>query len=161
VTIMIHKTFILKLYNAANMQRWNDKIRPVELRELDKQAHKMMIAWFLGKFEEEQGFDWLEIIEGGIFEFLQRIVLTDLKPQVFNRIKEDQARYNELNKWVFNQLEPVISPLGGEFCDRFRNHFSSTDDTISKKVLSAAHFYATRCLILLKGLIRMGMKYQR
>jgi len=144
VTIMIHKTFILKLYNAANMQRWNDKIRPVELRELDKQAHKMMIAWFLGKFEEEQGFDWLEIIEGGIFEFLQRIVLTDLKPQVFNRIKEDQARYNELNKWVFNQLEPVISPLGGEFCDRFRNHFSSTDDTISKKVLSAAHFYATR-----------------
>ena len=110
MTIMIHKTFILKLYNAANMQRWNDKIRPVELRELDKQAHKMMIAWFLGKFEEEQGFDWLEIIEGGIFEFLQRIVLTDLKPQVFNRIKEDQARYNELNKWVFNQLEPVISP---------------------------------------------------
>ncbi|OQB72068.1 MAG: 5'-nucleotidase [Deltaproteobacteria bacterium ADurb.Bin135] len=142
---MIHKTFILKLYNAANMQRWNDKIRPVELRELDKQAHKMMIAWFLGKFEEKrQGFNWLEVIEGGLFEFLQRIVLTDLKPQVFNRIKEDHARYNELNKWVFAQLEPVISPFGGEFCNRFRNHFSSTDDTISKKILSASHFYATR-----------------
>ena len=142
---MIHKTFILKLYNAANMQRWNDKIRPVELRELDKQAHKMMIAWFLGKFEEKrQGFNWLEVIEGGLFEFLQRIVLTDLKPQVFNRIKEDHARYNELNKWVFAQLEPVILPFGGEFCNRFRNHFSSTDDTISKKILSASHFYATR-----------------
>jgi putative hydrolase of HD superfamily len=142
---MIHKIFILKLYNAANMQRWNDKIRPVELRELDKQAHKMMIAWFLGKFEEKrQGFNWLEVIEGGLFEFLQRIVLTDLKPQVFNRIKEDHARYNELNKWVFAQLEPVISPFGNRFCDRFRNHFSSTDDTISKKILSASHFYATR-----------------
>ncbi len=142
---MIHKTFILKLFNAANMQRWNDKIRPVELRELDKQAHKMMIAWFLGKFEEKrQGFNWLEVIEGGLFEFLQRIVLTDLKPQVFNRIKEDHARYNELNKWVFAQLEPVILPFGGEFCNRFRNHFSSTDDTISKKILSASHFYATR-----------------
>ncbi len=142
---MIHKTFILKLYNAANMQRWNDKIRPVELRELDKQAHKMIIAWFLGRFEEEdQGFDWLEIIEGGLFEFLQRLVITDLKPQIFNRIKEDRARYNELNKWVFKQLEPVISSFGKDFSDRFREYLSTTDNSINKKILNAAHFYATR-----------------
>ena len=142
---MIDRNFIMKLYSAANMQRWNDKIRPVELRELDKQSHKMMIAWFLCKFEEEgQGFNWLEVIEGGLFEFLQRIILTDLKPQVFNRIKEDHARYNELNKWVFKQLEPVISPFGKGFCGRFKEHFTTTDDTISKKILSAAHFYATR-----------------
>ncbi len=142
---MIHKTFILKLYNAATMQRWNDKIRPVELRELDKQAHKMIIAWFLGRFEEdEQGFNWLEIIEGGLFELLQRIVITDLKPQIFNRIKEDSIRYNELNKWVFKQLEHVISPFGKDFSDRFKEYLSTTDDSINKKILSAAHFYATR-----------------
>ncbi len=33
-------------YSMQSMQRWNDKIRPVDLRELDKQAHKMIIAYF-------------------------------------------------------------------------------------------------------------------
>ena len=142
---MISRGLILKLYNAAVMQRWNDKIRPVELRELDKQAHKMMIAYFLGKFEEkEKGFNWLEVIEGGLFEFLQRLVITDLKPQIFNRIKEDHARYDKLNAWVFHQLETVIFPLGKGFMERFKEYFSTTDDTINKKILSASHFYATR-----------------
>jgi len=127
------------------MQRWNDKIRPVDLRELDKQAHKMIIAYFLGRFEEEkEGFNWLEVIEGGLFELLQRLVITDLKPQIFDRIKEDRTRYEQLNEWVFQRLSPVLSPLGTSFTDRFRSYFTGTDDTLNKRILSAAHFYATR-----------------
>ena len=81
---MIGKSLLLKLFDAAYMQRWNDKVRPVEFSELDKQAHKMLIAYFLGKFDEESnGFSWIEIIEGGIFELLQRLVITDLKPPIF------------------------------------------------------------------------------
>jgi putative hydrolase of HD superfamily len=58
---MIRKALLLKIFDAAYMQRWNDKVRPVELVELDKQAHKMIIAFFLGKFEEStSGFEWLE-----------------------------------------------------------------------------------------------------
>ena len=69
---MITKEFILKIFNASYMQRWNDKLRPMQFIELDKQAHKMTRAYFLGKFEEtKKGFNWLEIIEGGIFELLQ------------------------------------------------------------------------------------------
>ena len=69
---MIRKALLLKLFDAAYMQRWNDKVRPVDLIELDKQAHKMLIAYFLGKFDEKtKGFNWTEIIEGGIFELLQ------------------------------------------------------------------------------------------
>lgn len=30
---MIRKALILKIHDAASMQRWNDKIRPVEPRE--------------------------------------------------------------------------------------------------------------------------------
>lgn len=127
------------------MQRWNDKIRPVELRELDKQAHKMIIAYFLGKFEENRpDFDWIEVIEGGLFEFLQRIVITDLKPQIFSRIKEDRDKYRELNRWVFNKLDPIMDPLGSEVNERFRAYFSGSDDTLNKRILSAAHFQATR-----------------
>ncbi len=142
---MINKEFILEIFNAAAMQRWNDKIRPVELKELDKQAHKMTIVYFLGKFEENrEGFNWLEVIEGGLFEFLERLVITDLKPQIFNRIKEDKNKYKELNQWVFKKLEPIIEPLGQDFSKRFQHYFTVSDNTINKRIINAAHFYATR-----------------
>jgi putative hydrolase of HD superfamily len=141
---MVTKALILKLFNAAYMQRWNDKLCPVDLYELDKQAHKMVIAYFLGKFhEEEQGFSWIEIIEGGMFEFLQRIVLTDLKPPVFYKIKEDSEKYMNLNKWIYKQLGPFISPLGKDFCERFRDYFSNVDENLNRMILAAAHLYAT------------------
>jgi putative hydrolases of HD superfamily len=142
---MIRKGLLLKIHDAASMQRWNDKIRPVELRELDKQAHKMIIAYVLGKFEEEDpSFNWLEVIEGGLFEFLQRIILTDLKPQIYHRIKEDDARYRQLNEWVYEQLLPLIRPLGTDFCDRFRKYFDIAREDVNRRILSAAHFYATK-----------------
>lgn len=144
---MMRKALMLKLFDAAYMQRWNDKLRPVELIELDKQAHKMIIAWFLARFEEEEGgqpVDWIELIEGGIFELLQRIVITDLKPPIYYKIKEDKAKYGKLNEWVDGELRPVLSSLGKPFCDRFRNHFVTGDDTPAKRILSAAHFLATK-----------------
>ena len=142
---MIRKALLLKFFDAAYMQRWNDKIRPIELIELDKQAHKMVIAYFLGKFEEDkQGFNWIDIIEGGIFELLQRIVITDLKPPIFYKIKEDADKYKQLNEWVYKELEFILSPLGRDFCERFCSYFLRSDDTLNKRILSAAHFYATK-----------------
>jgi len=144
---MIRKPFLLKIFDAANMQRWNDKIRPVELRELDKQAHKMIIAYLLGKFEEErgsEGFSWTEIVEGGIFEFLQRLVVTDLKPQLLYRIKEDRVRYKKLNEWVYKQIEVIISSIGSDFCRKFRDYFLDPTEDLNRRILNAAHFYATK-----------------
>lgn len=135
----------MKVFDAAYMQRWNDKIRPVELAELDKQAHKMFIAYFLGKFDEKSpGFSWTAIIEGSIFELLQRLVITDLKPPIFYKIKADQAKYRELNDWIYRELEPVISPLGEGFCSRFRDYFRDDSEDLNRRILSAAHLYATK-----------------
>lgn len=142
---MIRKSFLLKIFDAANMQRWNDKIRPVELRELDKQAHKMIFAYVLGKIcENEGGFDWIKIIEGGIFEFLQRLVVTDIKPQIFHKIKGDPEKLRQLNEWVFRQLKPIISPIGNNFSERFMEYFSSYEEDINKKILGASHFLSTK-----------------
>jgi putative hydrolases of HD superfamily len=141
---MIRKALALRIYDAANMQRWNDKICPVELRELDKQAHKMVIAYLLGKFEESKALDWDAVIRGGVFEFLHRLVLTDLKPQIFYRIKEDKTTYHRLNAWVYEQLEPILSPLGTEFCRQFRAYFREPREDINRRILGAAHFYATK-----------------
>ncbi len=142
---MIRKSLLLRLFDAAYIQRWNDRVRPVEFVELDKQAHKMVIAYFLGKFEEDNpAFNWIGIIEGGIFELLQRIVLTDLKPPIFYRIKEDRTKYRKLNEWVYQELEPVLSPLGRDFCLRFQDYFLDEAEDINRRILNAAHYYATR-----------------
>ncbi len=143
---MIRKALLLKLFDAAYMQRWNDKIRPVELIELDKQAHKMIVAHFIGRFEEEAGVpvQWQKLIEGGIFDLLQRIVITDLKPQIFYKIKADTRKYKQLNDWVYGELRQVISPLGKPFCRRYQDHFIEGEGGVERRILNAAHFYATR-----------------
>jgi putative hydrolase of HD superfamily len=105
----------------------------------------MVLAYFLGKFEEgREGFDWIEIIEGALFEFLQRLVITDLKPQIFYEIQKDGEKYRKLNEWVYDRLAFFISPLGEEFCTRFRRYFSQSEDTVNQRILRAAHFYATK-----------------
>lgn len=140
----IGKGFILKLFSGADIQRWNDKIRPTELTELDKQAHKMIIAYVLGKYEENNSdFNWIDIIEGGIFEYLQRIEITDIKPTIFRQIKEKNEQYEELKNWVYRRLNPVITPLGSDFKNRYRTYFSNNEQSISRKIINAAHIYAT------------------
>ncbi len=138
---------LLKIYESASMQRWNDQIRTVELTELDKQAHKMVVAYVLGKCEEDAqtpGLDWIEIIEAGIFEYLQRTVLTDLKPPLFHMIKENQDKYIQLNQWVYKRTEPLISFLGQDFCSRFKNYLLDSQRNLNRQIISAAHFYTTR-----------------
>ena len=142
---MVTSGLVVRLFDAAYMQRWNDQIRPVELTELDKQAHKMVIAYVLGKYEEHSpDFSWTGLIEVGLFEYLQRLVLTDLNPQVFYKIKEDAARYQQLNDWVYAALAEVITPLGDDFCRRFRDHFSNGEESTHRRVVNAAHFFATK-----------------
>ena len=145
--MMLKKDLLLKVYEAASMQRWNDQIRTVELTELDKQAHKMIIAYVLGKCEEDNNnadFNWIEVIEAGIFEFLQRIVLTDLKPPLFHRLKEDKEKYEQLNNWVYDQIYPVIECLGDDFCLRFKSYLHDPERNVNRRIISAAHFYATK-----------------
>ena len=144
---MIRKPFLLKLYEAASMQRWNDQIRPVELTELDKQAHKAIIAYVLGKCEQDSGnkeLNWIQIIEAGIFEYLQRIVLTDLKPPLFHRIKEDKEKYKKLNQWVYERTYAILSSLGEDFCLRFKSYLFDSERNVNRRIISAAHFYATK-----------------
>jgi putative hydrolase of HD superfamily len=144
---MVKNALLLKIYEAASMQRWNDQIRLVELTELDKQAHKMVIAYVLAKCEESlgtKGFDWIEIIEAGLFEYLQRTVLTDLKPPLFHRIKENRQKYIQLNEWVYSRVEEIIEPLGEGFCRRFKNYLTDTERNVNRRIISAAHFYATK-----------------
>src|SRR4030043_2240162 len=141
------KPLLLKIYEAASMQRWNDQIRTVELTELDKQAHKMIAAYVIGKLEESESIrqiNWTSLIEAGLFEFLQRIVLTDLKPPLFYEIKQDKEKYLKLNIWVYDRIYPFIECLGEGFCTRFKNYIMDFNENIERKIIGAAHFYITK-----------------
>lgn len=142
---MITKDLILRIFSAANILRWNDHIRPFDFFELDKQAHKMIIAYIVAKFEEEDGetVDWTNLIEGGIFEFFQRIMLTDLKPEVFHELMSKKEK--ELHEWVSGMLDSDLSSLGCGIKERFREYFLNPDYAKhEKRILSAAHCMSTR-----------------
>jgi len=128
------------------MQRWNDHIRPhTGFRELDKQAHKMVFAYVLAKTEESDrgtSIDWQGLIEGGIFEFLQRSILTDLKPDVFHKLMDHKSQ--ELNAWVIDQIQPCVESIGGSFLQKLKDYlFISDYSFFEKRILKAAHYLAT------------------
>ena len=141
---MVGKDLLIELFQAAEMRRWNDKLCPVPLTELDKQGHKMTIAYVLGKFaEHEDGFSWTEVIEGGLFEYFERLTLTDIKPQVFERIKANEETFTELKKEVYARFTPIIADLDG-LDERFEAYLFHPQDSINRKILNAAHYYATK-----------------
>jgi putative hydrolase of HD superfamily len=123
---MINKELIERIFSAANILRWNDHIRPFDFFEIDKQAHKMIIAYIIAKFDEEEGkkINWINLIEGSIFEFFHRTMLTDLKPEVYHEIKSKKK--NELNKWVLENLKKDLLPLGKVFWKGSKSIFLTT-----------------------------------
>jgi putative hydrolase of HD superfamily len=121
---MLNKAFIEFLYEAAHIQRWNDHIRPGGFTELDKQAHKMMILYVLARYEEQDHnaqVNWRVLVEGGIMEFLHRIVLTDIKPPIFHELMRVHGQ--ELNQWVFHELEPLLTSVDPAFFKRMQHLF--------------------------------------
>jgi len=142
---MITRGLVERLFEAASIQRWNDHVRPVEFVELDKQAHKMVIAYVIGRFEEterEADIDWSLLIEGGVFEFFQRVILTDIKAPVFHQLMARKG--HELNQWALSQLAPDIDPIGAGFSERMHRYFFEPDYArLEKRILRAAHYLAT------------------
>ena len=111
---MINRSLISTMYETASIQRWNDHIRPATgFSELDKQAHKMVYAYVLGKCEGEGNYDPLKLLEGGIFEFLQRIVLTDKSIELHKKVVMtfEQIEESLLTGFTLQEKEQLISFL--------------------------------------------------
>jgi putative hydrolase of HD superfamily len=108
----------------------------------------MVIAWVLGKCEEDAGrsIDWIELIEGGIFEFLHRVVVTDIRPPVFHKLMEHRDARNELNEWVYKKLETDLRFLSVVLAERFRRYHNRENSPLSpeRQILRSAHCLATK-----------------
>lgn len=147
----IRKSLLQLIFSGSFMKRWNDKLRPMELMEVDKQAHKMIVAWMLFELNtRESSFEdrlrvGERIVEGGIFEYLYRLVITDIKPPVFYQIKANPAHYRLLTDWVLDQLKPRVDCLGAAFWERLRLWLDHPEEgDLARRILDAAHSYASR-----------------
>jgi len=141
---MIKRELLERFFEAANMERWNDHISPVELTELDKQSHKMVIAFVLAKFEEDHYADinWQGLIEGSIYEFLHRTVLTDIKPPVFHKM--ELKKKPQLNNLVLKTIMPELQGLRPDFVEHFVEYLNNPHYLKEeKRILKAAHYLAT------------------
>ena len=144
----IRKSLLQLMFSGSYMRRWNDKLRPVELYEIDKQAHKMFYAYVLAQCEGSE-VDRLKLVEGGIFEFFHRGVLTDIKPPIYHKLIKEKGR--QIDKWVLEQLREMTDGIGGGFFDRMERYFMEDDySALEKKILKAAEMFLERqnCLNL-------------
>lgn len=142
---MITKSILELIYESAHIQRWNDHIRPPQgFTELDKQAHKTFFAYVIARFEESSGsqVDWKRLIEGALFEFFHRTVLTDIKPPVFHRMMRESGE--KLNRWVLGQLRDSLKDISRGFMSRFEAYLLDDKQYVhERRLLQAAHYLAT------------------
>ena len=139
---MINPRIIDYIFSSASIQRWNDYPRMVGLVELDKQAHKFIIAYFIAK--HENGINYTHLIEAGIFEFLRRVVVTDIRPDVFRKALQKKSK--EINSWVISKLAPSLKDVdNGTFLQKFEE-FLNNPDLYKKErfILKAASYLSTR-----------------
>ena len=143
--IPLPRDLIQFIFEAAYIQRWNDHIRPQGFTELDKQAHKMMILYVLARYEEQDhgaSLDWQVLVEGGIFEFLHRVVLTDIKPPVFHELMRKSG--HQLNQWVYKELVRRVPSLkGSAFMDKMQQYLDGDSHPLEKQLIRAAQYLAT------------------
>ncbi len=139
---MINSKIVDYIFSSASIQRWNDYPRMVDLVELDKQAHKFIIAFFIAKHETD--VNYTNLIEAGIFEFLRRVVVTDIRPDVFRKALQKKGK--EINSWVLNKLESTLLEIdNGSFFQKFKDYLEDGSSyTKERFILKAASYLATK-----------------
>ena len=135
-------SLLRKIFVAASIRRWNDQACPVEFVELDKQAHKMVIAYLFAKYEQIDGkaIDWERLIMYFCFDFFARVVLTDIKPPVFHELQKYHRK--ELAKFVLQELKDDLGEY--EFFEDFEHYLKHPPQNIETQILHAAHYYASK-----------------
>ena len=142
--MLLDMDLLAKLFDTTNLHRWNDHIRPLDLTELDKQAHKAMIAWVMGKtWERDTGeaLDWRMLIEHTLFSFIERSVLTDIKPPLFHRLKAERSK--DVADYVVSEVRRTMPSLDERFVERMDVYLRAQPVSVEDEIVRAAHYLAT------------------
>ena len=119
---------------------------------MDKAGEKMVLAYIIGKFEENKGskIDWYWMIYASFFDLLRKIALCDIKAPVQQMLKREfPDEYHRLNEWVLNQYSELITDK--QFLKEFSEYVyqksekQKNGESLNKtiRVYNAAHKFAT------------------
>lgn len=137
------------IFSGASIWRWNDKLRPAQLAEIEKQGHKMLIACALchentAHLPRQQASAIASrVIMGGLADYFYRLIITDIKPPVFYKIRQNRMHYQQLTEHVLEKLLPVLSPLPA-FWSFMENWHREQPEGLEREILGAAHLFASQ-----------------
>ncbi|WP_120945967.1 MULTISPECIES: HD domain-containing protein [Helicobacter] len=120
------------------MRRWNDQACPVEFSELDKQAHKAMVAILLAKHSLER-VDYSRLITYFCFEFLNRVVLTDIKPPIYYKLLDTHRQ--ALADYVLEEIQEEVK--GYALFKDLHTYLCYPPKDLESALLHAAHHYVS------------------
>ncbi len=123
------------IFSTASIERWNDLPRPFKFVELDKQAHRMIIAYIIAHYEKD--VDFVKLINFSIAGLLYRAILTDLKSPVYYYLRKKKGK--EVDEFVLRNLRGVID----EELEYYVKLYNNTD-SIEKRILSAASYISSK-----------------
>ncbi len=148
----MNKELSQRIFEGFSIQRWNDLIRPFDLVEMDKAGEKMVLAYIIGKYEENRGrhVDWKWLIYASFFDLLRKISLCDIKAPVQQMLRRNfPNEYMHLNEWVLNQYKNIMpdEQLFSDFTIYVGQQAGSLplpeELKTSMQVYRAAHKYST------------------
>jgi putative hydrolase of HD superfamily len=122
------------VFSTASIERWNDLPRPFKFYELDKQAHKAIIAYILAKYENCDSYSLINFLIAGL---LHRAVLTDLKSPVYYYLRKKKGE--ELDEFVLKRLDGIIDEELKYYVKEYNN-----SNSIEMRILKAASYIATK-----------------
>ncbi|WP_240328936.1 HD domain-containing protein [Helicobacter suis] len=133
----LQSALLRRLFVAASIRRWNDQACPIEFSELDKQAHKAMVVVLLAN--HHTGIDWDKLLRYFCFEFLSRVVLTDIKPPIYHELlKKHREAFAD---YVWGVLKNEVE--GYAFFKHLHGYFCKPPTDIEHQLLKAAHDYVS------------------
>jgi putative hydrolase of HD superfamily len=144
---MITYALAAKLFGGFSILRWNDRLRPTELVEIEHHALKSILTYFLGKTVEHSSTNkttfWREIVDGNIYDLLGKITTSDIQTEVRQKLKKT-AGEDFVKLIVEDWNKPA---LGIKKSQNFEKYIGATvgAEAIKFPILRFAHKYVTRC----------------
>jgi putative hydrolases of HD superfamily len=133
---MLTKSLAEHLFEAFSIQRWNDRMRIISLTEMDKNAFKAFISYFLAKRYEKQAsyINWTLLIDRSVYDLVTRISTSDIGSAVHGKLRENKENYvtaisGLLEKDLSNKIinDEFTSGLKDYIANNFKGNLSTED----------------------------------
>lgn len=107
---MLNRGVSQAIFEGFFIQRWNDRIRTVNLVEADIHSSKLMLSLFFATKMEESGkeINWTKIVDYGVYGALIKYATSDISSYIYGMLKENRDVYNPAIQKI---LETAYSDL--------------------------------------------------